>query len=129
MIPGNTDKLYESDLAVFWFEESGILCARTKDVIRTLDKQKRTYELIKQISDNKKVCLLSDTSSSQKVDEEIREYMASEMPKIFTAMAVLSETTIGKVPAIIFLNMNGQPIPIKMFTEETEAREWLKQYL
>ncbi len=55
---------YESELATFWFDECGILCARSKDTPRTLDKQKKTYKLIRQISGNKKVCLFSDMTSS-----------------------------------------------------------------
>jgi len=123
--------VYESELATFWFDENGILCSRSKAVTRTVAKQKSTYALIRQITDNRKVCLFSDMRNSALVlqDDKTREYIAREMPKLFIAMAVESESTLEKVGPTIFLNTMNEPIPIRMFSDEHEAKEWLKSFL
>jgi hypothetical protein len=129
MNPSANDKIYESELAIFWFNEEGMLCANGKNVLRTLENQKRTYECIKQISGNKKVCLLSDATSSSAQTKEVREYIAGEMPNLFKAMAVISRSSMGRFITNVFLSVNRYPVPIKMFDNEASAREWLRQYL
>jgi len=122
-------KIYEGELASFWFDEFGILCAVSKKVTRTIEKQKANYALIREITGNKRVCLLADNTVTYIQDEKTREYSATEMPELFKAMAVISNTIMGKAAAHLFLYFHGQPVPIKSFDQEKEAREWLKQYL
>jgi len=125
--PANTE-VYEGEIATFWFED-GILYAKSKNVPRTLEVQKRTYDLIRKISNGKKVCMLADASNSQPQDKQTREYIAQEMPKIFKAMAVLSESATGKVITSIFRGLKKDPVAVEMFPDEHSAKEWLKQYL
>jgi hypothetical protein len=122
-------KIFEGELATLWFDENGILCALAKSVPRTLEKQKENYTFIRQITGNKKVCLLSDTTSSRPQDKETRDYMARELPNVFKAMAVISESVTGIFITNVFLTLKRQPIPIKIFSDEKKAKEWLKQYL
>ncbi|MES2763725.1 MAG: STAS/SEC14 domain-containing protein [Bacteroidota bacterium] len=121
--------VFEGELAFFWFDESGILCAISKDTPRTLEKQQKNYVFVKQITGNKKVCLLSDTTRSALQDKTTRNYMAEELPHMFTAMAVVSDSVLGKYITNLFLNLKQQPIPIKFFSSEQEAKKWLKNYL
>ena len=127
-LPDNTE-LFEGELATFWFDENGILCALAKNTPRSIEKQKKNYAFIRQITGNKKVCLLSDTTSSSPQDKETRDYAASELPNVFKAMAVISKSAAGLFIANIFVALKHQPIPIKMFADENQAKEWLKEYL
>ena len=129
MQPPDNVKIYEGELANFWFDEFGILCAVSKKVTRTLEKQKASYALVREITGNKRVCLLADNTVTYIQDEKTREYSATEMPELFKAMAVISNTVMGKAAAHLFQYFHGQPIPIKSFDNEKDAREWLKQYL
>jgi len=126
--PPNTE-VFETELATIWFDENGILCSISKKTNRTLDKQKKTLELIKRISGNKKVCVLSEITNIPPQDHETRNYVASESPTMFKAMAFVSNSFLSRTIIKIFLALKGQPIPIKMFGDENEAKEWLKQYL
>ncbi len=127
-VPENVN-IYEGELATFWLEENGILCAIGKSTTRSLEKQKANFEYIKQITNDKKVCLLTDASSSGPQDTITRAYTAAEMPNRFKAMAVIANSVTGKYIVNLFLTLKSQPVPIKMFTNEQEARKWLKNYL
>jgi hypothetical protein len=127
MIP--TGKTFEGELATFWFDELGILCAKAKNVPRSLETQKQNYAFIRQITGNRKVCLLSEMTDSSPLDKETRDYVAKELPFVFHAMAVMSDSPTGKIIANLFLALKNQPIPIRMFSSELTAKEWLKQYL
>src|ERR1700752_4017562 len=87
--PGNSH-IYESDVQTFWFDENGILCAVSKDAPRTLERQQKTYELVKQISGNKKVCYLTEVTHVKPPDRETREYVLRESANLFKAVAVIS---------------------------------------
>lgn len=121
--------IFEGELASFWFDENGFLCAQAKNTPRTLERQKENYALIRKISGNKKVCLLTDTTSSSAQDRATREYTATEIPHIFKAMAIISTSAAGRMVANLFIALKDNPIPIKIFGDESSAREWLKTYL
>jgi hypothetical protein len=59
MTPPSNARVYEGELADFWFDESGILCAVSKMVPRTLENQKANYDLIRASTSNTRVCLLA----------------------------------------------------------------------
>ena len=122
-------KIHEGELADFWFDDFGILCAVSKKVPRTIEKQKANYAFIREITGNKRVCLLADNTVTYIQDDKTREFSAREMPELFKAMAVISHTVMGKAATHLFQYFHGQPIPISSFDNETEAKEWLKQYL
>jgi hypothetical protein len=129
MTPPANAKVYEGDLADFWIDDLGILCAVSKMVPRTLENQKANYALIREITGNKRICLLADNTLTYEHDDTVRKYMATEMPKIFKAMAVISRTVFGQAVSDTFLYYQGTPVPIKTFKEENEAREWLMQFI
>jgi hypothetical protein len=129
MKPPPGAKIYEGELATFWLDENGILCAVSKDTVRTLEKQKENYAFIRQIIGDKKVCLLSDTTTSSPQDKETRDYSALELPKIFKAMAVISDSASGRFTANVYKEIKKEPVPIQIFNSEEEAKEWLKQFL
>lgn len=129
MIPPENATIYECELASFWFDENGVLCANSKSEPRTLEKQRASYDLIRQITGNRLVCLLADNSATYTQDDTTRQYTALEIPKLFKAMAVISKTTIGRASAHLFIHFHGQPIPIRSFEYEKEAKQWLMQYV
>jgi hypothetical protein len=129
MTPPANAKIYEGDLATFWFDDDGILCAVSKMTPRTIENQKANYELIREITGNNRVCLLADNTLTYEPDDVTQEYMAGEIPKIFKAMAVTSRTIFGKAVSDTFLYYQGQPVPIRTFQDEKEGKEWLRQYL
>jgi hypothetical protein len=129
MKPPINTKVFEGYLATFWLDESGILYAKGKKVPRSLQTQKENYEFIKQITGNKKVCLLSDTTTTSPQDKATRDYIETELPNMFTAMAIISKSAVGEIIPKLFTTINKQSIPMQFFSSETEAKQWLKQYL
>lgn len=127
--PDNT-KIFESELATFWFDEKGILFAVAKKTTsRTLEMQKDNFALIKQITGNKKVCLLSDTTNASKPNTETRKYMEKEFPYMFKANAIISKSVMGELYPKVSIILSNHTLTIKHFDEEKEAKEWLIQYL
>ena len=129
MIPTEHAIIYEGELASFWFDEDGILCSNAKPVHRTLENQKKHLALIRQIIGDDMVFLLSDNTATYTQDNLARAYSAQEMPKLFKAVAIISSTTIGKAAAHLFTYFHGQPVPIRVFDNKKDAKEWLRQFM
>jgi hypothetical protein len=129
MIAPQGAEITEGELATFWFDEKGILCAVAKDTGRTLQKQIDNYKLIREIAGNKRICLLSDATLSAPMDKQTRDYISKELPEVIKAMAVISHSATGSFTSIVFMSVKQTPIPMKLFDNEQDAREWLMQYL
>jgi hypothetical protein len=130
MTPPKDSKIIDFPTAVMWFDESGILCSIAKKVPQqSVEEAKKTMEEFKKITGGKKVCLLSDNTDSPPVNKEMRDYAAEVIPEIAKAIAVISSSAVGKMAANLFFSLKKQPYPVKFFNNETDAKQWLKQYL
>jgi hypothetical protein len=127
--PANA-KIMEWPTSTIWFDESGILYSISKKVPQpSLEETKKILEEFKSIIGDRKVCMLIDVTNTSESSRELREYAAEEFPKFVKAIAMVSGSALGKMLANLFFTLKTQPYPTKMFTNEVDAREWLKQYL
>lgn len=130
MVPPKNAEVINFPTSIMWFDEHGILCSVAKKVPQqTVEEAKQTMEKFLKITGGKKVCLLSDSTDSPPANKEMRDYAAEVIPEIAKAVAIISRSAVGKMAANLFFSIKKQPYPVKMFNEETEAKEWLKQYL
>ncbi len=130
MTPPENAKIMEWPTSTSWFDEEGILCSISKKAPRqTLEETRQSVEEFKKITGNKKVCMLADVTNSTETTKEVRDYAAEELPKMIKAIAMLSKSALGKMLANLFFSVKSQPYPVKMFTDEQEARTWLRKYL
>jgi hypothetical protein len=128
-LPENTE-IFELPSSFMWFGENGIFYSKTrKTPPRTLDDVKETIVFYKNIVKGRKVCIILDISDYQPPSKEARDYLAVEMPKLVKAMAILSDSPLGRMIANLFFKIKHQPYPMKMFSTEEEATQWIKQYL
>jgi len=129
VLPENTE-VFELPTSTMWFDENGILCSISKKVPQqTIEETKKTMVEFLKITGGKKVCLLSDSTDASPVNKEMRDYLAEVIPEIAKAIAIISRSAVGKMVANLFFSIKKQPYPVKMFSDEREAKEWLKQYL
>ena len=126
--PDNLE-LIEGVIADYWLSPTGILYSYSKNPKRTVQNISDNIELVKKITGNKKVPLLIYLSNSPVPDKEIRKFSAEQLPNVYTAMAMVSKPGLAKFIMNILFNLKSPPIPMKSFSDEKEAIEWLKQYL
>ena len=62
-------------------------------------------------------------------DKETRKFVAKELPNVYTAMAMVSKPGLAKFIMNILFRLKPPPIPMKSFSDDKKAKEWLKQYL
>jgi hypothetical protein len=129
MIPIPSDRpIFEGDIATYWLDD-GILVSLSKPPKRTVELIKANVKLVKEITGNKPVPLLIYLSKSPVPDKETREFSTQQLPLIYSAMAMVSKPGLSKFIMNILFGLKKPPIPMKAFTNDQEAKKWLKQFL
>jgi len=121
-------QIFEGEIATYWFDD-GILVSLSKSPKRTIANITENIALVKRITNNKKVPLLIYLSKSPIPDKETREFVTKQLPNIYTAMAMVSKAGLAKFIVNFLFKLKPPPVPMKNFTDDKEAKEWLKQYL
>ena len=129
MVAIPTDRpVYEGEIATYWFDEV-ILVSLSKSPRRTVENITANVALVKQITGNKPVPLLIYLSKSPVPDKETRAFAQTQLPVIYSAMAMISKPVLAKFIMTILFRFRQPPIPMKIFAVYEEGKEWLKQYL
>jgi len=123
-----TDRpVIEGEIASYWFEE-GILVSLSKSPRRTVENITSNVALVKKITGNKRVPLLIYLSNSPVPDKATRKFATEQLPVIYSAMAMVSKPGLAKFIMNILFMLKPPPIPMKSFTDDSAAKEWLKQF-
>ena len=124
-----TDRMvYEGEIASYWIE-NGILVSLSKNPKRTVSNITGNVALVKQITGNKKMPLLIYLCPSPIPDRETRKFSTTQLPLIYSAMAMVSKPGLSQLIMNMLFRFKPPPIPMKSFTDDQQAKEWLKQYV
>ena len=125
-----TDKpIIEGEIANYYFEDNGILVSLSKSPKRTVENIGRNVALVKKITGNKTVPLLIYLCKSPMPDKATQKFSTEQLPQIYKAMAMVSKPGLAAFIMKLLFRLRKPPIPMKSFTDDNEAKEWLKQYI
>lgn len=120
-----TDRpVYEGEIATYWFEDN-ILISLSKSPKRTVENISGNVALVKKITNNTPVPLLIYLSDSPVPDKATRKFSTEQLPVIYSAMAMVSKPGLAKFIMNILFSLKPPPIPMKSFSDDKEAKEWL----
>ncbi len=128
MKPPDEVQLFEGEIATYWLDKEGILYSLSKSPQRTVKNITENIELVKRITGNKPVPLLIYLSNSPVPDKETREFSAEQLPNVYTAMAMVSQPGLAKFIMNMLFIVKPPPIPMKSFSDDKQAKEWLTQF-
>lgn len=73
--------------------------------------------------------LLIDMRGIRSATKEARTYMASIGAMFLKAGALIIGSAVNRTIGNVFLAIDKPPVPVKLFTDEVKAREWLQQFI
>lgn len=127
MTPPADKQTFEGEIATYWFDD-GILVSLSKSIKRTVENITGNVALVKKITGNKPVPLLIYLSPSPVPDKATRKFSTTQLPLIYSAMAMVSKPGLAQFIMNILFRLKPPPIPMKSFTDDKAAKEWLKQF-
>ena len=119
------EQKWEGVIADYWVDEDGILHGISKKAKRTMENVRDNFELVQQITGGRKVAALLDTTHSSPYDTNTFLYLQEELCKAYKAIAYVSRSTVG---AVIDAIHTCVPVPVRFFSSEEEAKNWLKEF-
>ena len=114
-----------------WMGEDGIMRFVALPVPEhTLDDAKENVEIAAKICKGKKVPGLVDIREVKSVSREARmHYAGDENAKVLSAVAILVDSPISRIIGNFFIGLNKAPFPCKLFSSESAAIEWLREFI
>jgi len=124
-----TDRpVYDGNMATYWFDE-GILVSKSKSILRTVDSIGDNVNFVKKITNNQPQPLLIYLAPSKVPDKATRKFSTEKIPEIYTAMAMVSKPGLSKFIMNLLFGLKKPPIPMKSFSDDKAAKQWLKQFV
>jgi hypothetical protein len=120
---------WEGEIATYWFDDNGILISLSKSILRTVENISANVTLVKTITGNKPVPLLIYLANSPIPDKQTRKFSTEQLLVVYSAMAMVCKPGLSKFVMNILFGLKSPPIPMKSFTNDQAATEWLKQFL
>jgi hypothetical protein len=127
--PAPGDEIIETPTALVWVDEEGIAYFLPKKVKRTKENVTQGVKALTDRFGESKVCMICDITHPPIYSREMRGLLARELPKMIKAMGVLACSPAGKMTANLLYLAWRPPYPVKIFTSEEQAKQWIRQYL
>jgi len=129
IIPPADRTIFKGEIADYWVEDDGILVSLSKNPRRTVANITANVALVRSITNNKKAPLLIYLSNSPIPDSETRKFVNKVLPETYSAMAMVSKPGLAQFIMNFLFSFRKPPIPMKSFSDDKLAREWLRKYL
>ena len=125
------DAIIETQSAKIWLDTDGIIrLVSLGSHGEGLAPAEENWLAVDQARRGKRRPLFGDIRKTGPVDAEGRKFYANiEGKDLITAVALLVESPISRVVGSLFLGLNRPPVPIRIFTSEQMALEWLRDFL
>ena len=124
----DTDR-YESSYISMWMSD-GILCARyAANLHVSIEVAKTVVEARIFYSKGQSYPLWVDMKGIKSMTREARAYLASVGATLVTAAALITGSSVNRTLGNIFLKIDKPPVPLRLFTDEKKAMEWVRQFL
>lgn len=133
MKPPENARIIEWPTSIMWFDEDGILYSSSKPgepEVQTKEESLRQMEKFRKIIGGKKTCMILETNKSARPPrKEDRDWIAKELESVTKAMAIISTSPLSRMVANLFFGFKPPAYPVKFFSNQEEAKAWIKQYL
>ncbi len=125
------EKEIKTRTAKIWLGDDGIIRATALPITeQTLVDAEADVAAIVKVGQGKRRPVLADIRKIKSTSRAGRQlYSKDETAKIVSAVAFIIGSPISKVIGSLFLGLSRLPVPVKLFTLEAEAIEWLKGFL
>lgn len=118
-------------LGLTWLHEDGfIVILNDERDTHTLEDAIENLRIIRGIAGDKPRPLLVDLRRIKTASREAREeYVKPANKQWISAAAAITKSTIAKTVVNIFMHVQKQIVPIKVFNDPEKARKWVMQFV
>ena len=117
--------------AYFWKTREGIVIIINRgQSIHNLEQAKANIATVLSITDGRPELLLIDITAIKSLSKEAREEYAKAGDSYgVKAVAIVTNSGIGKILGNFFISFDKPVVPTKLFNSDSAAKEWLQDFL
>lgn len=119
----------ENDFASFWIKRGILFFVYKDDVDIHLSAAVQIVSDRLKFQKGKTYPVLCDTRGVKSIDMDARRYFAKEGSVFIKAVALVSDTPLSRIFSEAYIKGNRPPIPTGIFNENSEALEFLSEYV
>ena len=118
----------QTSTALLYFDEEShlIVVPNRPKVVTRIPEAMEVVEAIEYLGDGSPVCLLVDLGHSYPISREARAIFSGMTTDLLKAAALVVPTPLSRVLGNFFLKVANSNHPLKLFKNQTEAKEWLR---
>ncbi|MFL5762531.1 MAG: hypothetical protein ACJ77K_01235 [Bacteroidia bacterium] len=113
-----------------WLDDNGICYTVVKpNAVISIEDAVQNTASVKEVSEGKIYPLLVNLKEINSISKEARDHftMQNRKPGV-NSIGLLIKSPVSRIIGNFFLGLNKSTVPVKLFTDETKAVSWLKQY-
>lgn len=125
------NSMIETRTTRIWLDDNDIVRIVTKPGItkQTLSDAVENMDALEKVRLGKRRPLFVDIRAAMSTDSEGRKYYSRpELADLFTACAFIVGSPISRVIGSFFLGLNKPPFPVRLFTSDEGALDWLEEF-
>lgn len=123
---------YDMPASIIWIK-NGIVYSTPKTGMSqpvSAERMDIDMERFREIVGEEKVCLVVEINPKSKpAPKGERDRVAAHMASFTKAMALIISSPVTRMMANLFFGFKPPPYHVKMFANEKDATEWIKQYV
>jgi hypothetical protein len=119
---------FESHHIRMWIEGDILYCKFVDDLHLSLEVAKSCVEGRIYFSKGKSYSLLADMRGVKSTTKKARQYLLTIGMTLVKACAVVIASSVDKTIGNLFLSLERPQVPIRLFTDEEKAKDWLLRY-
>ncbi|HLP13020.1 MAG TPA: STAS/SEC14 domain-containing protein [Flavobacteriales bacterium] len=128
-IPANV-KIIDWPTSTMWFDENGFLCSISKNYSpSSYEENLYWFEALRKLANGKKLCVLVDINEASRLQQKDAEFVTKNLHEIIKAQAMISNSYTTRFISNLVLGFKPPKFPMRMFTNEIDARAWLTQHM
>jgi hypothetical protein len=131
IVPENVKTLELSSSSI-WIGDDGIMYSvprKDAPTEQTKEQIAADMDMLRKFLGNQKMCMVLEANPASKPpSKEMRDYIAEEINSITKAMAIVTNSPLSRMVANLFFSFKPPSYPVKMFGNENDARNWVKQF-
>ena len=133
LTPPPNAKLIDWATSTMWFDEDGVLYSIQKPhAPQQVSKEEALVQMdeFRKLIGGKKTCMISYSSSTTPPPKKAdRDWISKELDSIVKALGIISASPLSKMVANLFFGLKPPAYPVKFFSNEADAKKWIKQYI
>lgn len=125
-----TQARIKTEMNEIWIDEEGFLIVKPHEGVEVdLEEAQICFEAYRSlgIGAHHKVLQIIDARDGS-MTKEAREYVSEVGKDYFIAAAIISDSLAVRLLVNFFVSFSKNLVPFKMFTNEQDARKWLRTF-